>query len=66
MKKCGIIGGAGPSATIDLMKRIVENTPADKDQKHLRIIVDHHPQIPDRTEALYNNGESPIHFSSSQ
>jgi len=62
MKKCGVIGGVGPSATIDLLSRIVKNTPAKKDQEHLRIIVDNHPQIPDRTAALLSNGPSPDPF----
>lgn len=32
--KFGILGGVGPSATIDFMK-IIQNTPAEKDQDHL-------------------------------
>ena len=60
MKRCGIIGGVGPSATIDLYRWITRYTPAKRDQQHLRIIIDSHPQIPDRTEALFNNGESPV------
>jgi len=28
----GIIGGMGPSATVDLMDKIIKNTPAKKDQ----------------------------------
>ena len=30
MKTIGIIGGMGPAATIDLYKKMVENTPAEK------------------------------------
>jgi aspartate racemase len=59
MKKIGIIGGLGPSATIDLYGKITANTPATKDQEHLRIIIDSHPQIPDRTAALKQEGQSP-------
>jgi len=59
MKKCGIIGGVGPSATVDLYRSIIRNTKANKDQDHLRVIIDSHPQIPDRTEALLHDGESP-------
>ena len=44
----GIIGGMGPSATVDLMDKIIKNTPAKKDQGHIKMIVDHNPQIPDR------------------
>lgn len=59
MKKCGIIGGAGPGATLDLFRSIIIHTPAARDQDHIRIIIDNHPQIPDRTEALLHGGESP-------
>ncbi|PIQ79598.1 aspartate racemase [Candidatus Peregrinibacteria bacterium CG11_big_fil_rev_8_21_14_0_20_41_10] len=62
MKRCGIIGGVGPSATVDLVQYIIKNTPAKKDQEHLRMIIDNNPQIPDRTAALLNNGESPNPF----
>ena len=58
----GIIGGLGPSATVDLYKRITKNTQAAKDQDHLRIIIDSHPQIPDRTEAILNGGPSPVPY----
>jgi aspartate racemase len=59
LKKCGIIGGVGPGATIDLFRLIVKHTPAVKDQEHLRVFIDNHPQIPDRTEALLEGGELP-------
>ncbi len=55
----GIIGGMGPSATVDLMDKIIKNTPAKKDQGHIKMIVDHNPQIPDRTAHLLQNGEDP-------
>ncbi|MBM3420137.1 MAG: amino acid racemase [Bacteroidetes bacterium] len=60
MKICGIIGGVGPSATVQLMRDIIENTPARRDQDHVRLIVDNHPQIPDRTEHLLQGGASPV------
>jgi len=50
--KLGIMGGVGPSATVDLMKKIIQNTPAKKDQDHIKIVVEHNPQIPDRTANL--------------
>lgn len=50
--KLGIMGGVGPSATVDLMKKIIQNTPAKKDQDHIRMIVEQNPQIPDRTANL--------------
>lgn len=57
--KIGIIGGLGPSATVDLMNKIIKNTSADKDQDHFKMIVEHNPQIPDRTAHLLQDGEDP-------
>lgn len=59
MKKCGIIGGVGPSATVQLMQLIIKHTHSTRDQDHLRMIIDNHPQIPDRTQAILYGGESP-------
>ena len=55
----GIIGGMGPAATADLMTKLVAETPAARDQDHIRVIVDSNPAIPDRTEAILANGPSP-------
>lgn len=60
MKKIGIIGGLGPLATVDFFKKIVENTNAKKDQDNIPILIYNNPQIPDRTEAILNNGPSPV------
>jgi aspartate racemase len=57
--KLGIVGGIGPAATVDFMQKIVRNTPAERDQDHVRLIVDHNPQIPDRTANLVSNGTDP-------
>ncbi len=59
-KVCGIIGGLGPSATADLYRLVIKNTLAKKDQDHLRLLIDSHPQIADRTAAILNGGESPL------
>ncbi|WP_453990161.1 aspartate/glutamate racemase family protein [Bacillus nitroreducens] len=61
-KKIGIIGGMGPLATVDLMNKIIQCTPASKDQDHLHVIADNYPQIPDRTAAILGNGEDPLPF----
>lgn len=58
-KTVGIIGGMGPLATVDLMKKIIQFTPAVKDQDHIHIICDDYPQIPDRTAAILGKGENP-------
>lgn len=57
--KLGIIGGIGPAATVDFMQKIIRNTSAERDQDHIRLIVDHNPQIPDRTANLLGQGADP-------
>jgi aspartate racemase len=59
-KIIGILGGMGPEATADLFSRIIRETPARKDQDHLRVIVDNNPKIPDRTAAILGEGVSPL------
>jgi len=59
-KIIGIIGGMGPASTCDLFSRIIKLTKAKKDQDHIHIIIDNNPEIPDRTQAIFNNGESPV------
>lgn len=57
--KLGIVGGIGPAATVDFMSKIIRNTEARRDQDHLRLVVEHNPQIPDRTANLVGDGEDP-------
>ena len=59
-KTIGIVGGMGPEATLDLYGQIIRATPAQKDQDHLRVIIDSNPKIPDRTAAMIGKGESPV------
>jgi len=58
-KIIGILGGMGPEATADLFLKIIKSTPAEKDQDHLRVIIDSNPIIPDRTAYLLGKGEDP-------
>ncbi|MDP9089258.1 MAG: aspartate/glutamate racemase family protein, partial [Pseudomonadota bacterium] len=48
----GIIGGMGPEATVDLMRRVVAKTPARDDQDHIHLIVESNPKIPSRIAHL--------------
>ena len=57
--KLGIVGGVGPAATVDFMQKIIRHTPAGRDQDHLPMIVEHKPQIPDRTANLVSDGADP-------
>lgn len=57
--KLGVVGGVGPAATVDFLSKVVRNTPASRDQDHLRVLVEQNPQIPDRTEHLVGDGMDP-------
>ncbi|MDE1010752.1 MAG: amino acid racemase [Paraburkholderia fungorum] len=57
--KVGVLGGVGPAATVDFMAKLVRNTPAARDQDHIKVMVEQNPQIPDRTEALLGGGDDP-------
>ncbi len=52
MKKLGIIGGLGPWATAYFYRRVVDLTPAKRDQDHIETLIYSMPQIPDRTAFL--------------
>lgn len=55
----GIVGGMGPEATCDMYMKIIRNTPAKKDQDHIRFIIDSNPKIPDRTAYILGEGKDP-------
>ena len=57
--KIGVVGGVGPAATVDFVNKIVNNTPASRDQEHIKLVVEQNPQIPDRTANLLNGGTDP-------
>lgn len=59
-KTIGILGGMGPEATLDCFAKIIRNTPAEKDQDHLRVVMDSNPNVPDRTAAIIGEGTSPV------
>ena len=48
----GIIGGMGPEATVELMRRVVAQTAAQDDQDHVHLIVESNPKIPSRIAHL--------------
>lgn len=56
----GILGGMGPEATADLYLKIIRSTPVSRDQDHFRVIIDSNPAIPDRTAAIFGQGEDPV------
>ncbi|MEO6023854.1 MAG: amino acid racemase [Burkholderiales bacterium] len=48
----GVIGGMGPAATVEFMRRLVAATPAPDDMDHLHVLVDNNPKVPSRIAAL--------------
>ena len=58
-KTIGVIGGMGPAATLDFFGKILEATHAERDQDHLRVLIDNNPRVPDRNAAIAGRGPSP-------
>jgi aspartate racemase len=56
----GVLGGMGPYATLEFYKRLLDNTPAEKDWDHLRILIDSNPKIPSRTRAFLYGETDPV------
>lgn len=56
----GVLGGMGPLATVDFMRKLVDATGATSDQDHVPVIVSNIPQVPDRTAAFRGEGASPL------
>ncbi|GIS88066.1 MAG: hypothetical protein CM1200mP18_07760 [Gammaproteobacteria bacterium] len=42
----GVIGGMGPDAPVDLMRRVICATPAKDDADHFHLLVDNNPRYP--------------------
>ncbi len=55
----GVLGGMGPRATADFFQKLIDLTPARRDQDHLRVIIDNNPGIPDRSRHIVEGGEDP-------
>lgn len=60
MYEIGIIGGMGPDSSRELLARIIRYTDAKSDQEHIPVCLLNLPNIPDRTDAILNGGESPV------
>lgn len=58
----GVLGGMGPLATADFMRKLVETTPAARDQDHMPVFVHSVPQIPDRSESFLAGSDAPWPF----
>ncbi|MDR6498172.1 aspartate racemase [Burkholderia ambifaria] len=56
----GVIGGMGSASTVDFLEKIVQLTPAKKDQDHISWVTLNLAYIPDRSAAVLGNGENPL------
>jgi aspartate racemase len=56
----GIVGGMGSHAAVSLFQSIVNKCPAKTDRDFIEILVHNNSNIPDRTEAILRNGDSPL------
>lgn len=61
-KTIGILGGMGPEANAYFYELIIKNTKARKDQEHIRTIIYANPEVPARTDAIMEGGESPLPY----
>jgi aspartate racemase len=59
VKTVGVLGGMGPDTTVDFMARVIALTPTQREQDHVRMIVDHNPRCPSRQDAMLRDGEDP-------
>lgn len=63
-KTVGVIGGMGPAATADFLRRLVDATAADDEAHHLRVVVDSDPTIPSRAAYFAALARARYHASS--
>jgi aspartate racemase len=57
----GIIGGMGPEATVELMRRVTARTHAEDDADHVHLLVESNPKIPSRIAHLIEGtGSDPL------
>ena len=56
----GILGGMGPAASSEFLRRLIEQTPATCDQEHIPTVLWSDPTIPDRSLALRAGTNEPL------
>jgi aspartate racemase len=60
MRMLGVLGGMGPLASAEFMRRLTLLTPAARDQDHIPAVLWSDPRVPDRTAARIAGGEDPL------
>jgi aspartate racemase len=56
----GVLGGMGPLASAEFMRRLTLLTPATRDQDHIPAVLWSDPRVPDRSAARLGGGEDPL------
>lgn len=59
VRTVGVLGGLGPAATLDFFAKVLGATEAERDQDHLRLLIDCNPVVPCRHAAIAGGGPSP-------
>ena len=54
----GVLGGLGPQASVDFLARLVAATPANNEQEHIHVLLDHNPRVPNRHASIAGEGPS--------
>jgi aspartate racemase len=60
MRILGVLGGMGPLASAEFMRRLTLLTPATCDQEHVPAVLWSDPRVPDRTAARLGGGADPL------
>jgi aspartate racemase len=56
----GVIGGMGPAATADFFAKLIEETPAAREEDHVPTLIVSDPRVPGRPAAILDGGASPL------
>ena len=56
----GVLGGMGPLATADFLRKLVRRTQAETDQEHIPVLLYGDCTTPDRTASIVGSGPSPL------
>ena len=62
IQKLGILGGMGPAASAEFIVRLIEQTPASKDQDHIPFVLWSDPRVPDRSTSMRNGDDKPLPY----
>jgi aspartate racemase len=62
MKRLGVLGGMGPAASAEFITRLIQQTPATRDQDHIPFVLWNNPQIPDRSTSMRNGDDKPLPY----